>query len=68
MFEHLERELMEGEPWASGLVNSPIWNIETEKLESSQKKNFELIARQSVNSAQNLGYAKFWLPVLKLFS
>ncbi|MFB2891811.1 hypothetical protein ACE1CI_02590 [Aerosakkonemataceae cyanobacterium BLCC-F50] len=68
MFEDVERELIKGEPWASGLVNSPIWNIKTEKPENFQKKNFELIARQSVNSAQNLGYAKFWLPVLKLFS
>jgi len=60
MFENLERELMEGEPWASGLVNSPVWN--TEKI------NIELTTKQPVNSCQNREYAKFWLPVFKFFS
>ena len=36
MFEHLERELMEGEPWAIGIVNSPIWNIVNEEQEKPQ--------------------------------
>lgn len=68
MFEHLEQELMEGEPWASGLVNSPVWNMENEKSKKLPKMNLELTAKQPVNSSQTFSYAKFWLPVLKLFS
>lgn len=68
MFDRLERELMEGEPWASGLVNSLVWNLEIEKQENQQKMNIELTAKQPVNSSQNLNYAKFWLPVFKFFS
>lgn len=67
MFERIERELIEGEPWASGLVNSSVWKIESES-DNPQKMNIELTAKQPVNSSQNFGYAKFWLPVLKFFS
>lgn len=68
MFGHLERELIEGEPWASEIAYLPVWNMGIEEPEKLQRINSELTAKQPVNYCQNLDFAQFYSTVIKLFS
>lgn len=68
MFGYLERELIEGEPWASAIAYSPVWNMANEEPEKLQIINSELTAKQPVNYCQNIDFVQFYLIAIKLFS
>lgn len=61
MFQHLERELIEGEPWASEIVYLPVWKMADEEPKELQRINYELTAKP-----KSIDFTQFYLTVIKV--